>query len=124
MAIGEPSVDALVAALRAGSSGRRAGVVEVLRRIGSRAVPHLIPLLQHADPEQRKKLRKKAASLLKEKLPKTSFLAAGATPSELAQAVLQSGGGVLVIDAENELLQGRTIWQCVQAVHCPLLVVR
>lgn len=81
-------------------------------------------LLQCADPDKHKKLRKKALSQLKDKPPKPAFLRAGSSTPELAQAVVRSAGDVLVIDAQNNLLEGHTIWQCVQAVHCPLLVVR
>lgn len=81
-------------------------------------------LLQSADPGQQKKLRKKALGLLKGKSPQPAFFAAGSSASELAQAVVRSASDILVIDTKNNLLEGRTIWQCVQAVHCPLLVVR
>jgi hypothetical protein len=81
-------------------------------------------LLQPSAGAKHKQLRKKACSLLGEDAPSPVFLLAGSSAAELAQAIVRAGSDLLVVDAANPLLAGRTIWQFVQTVHCPLLLVR
>lgn len=119
-----PRPGELVVAVAFNNSDASSRALDAALKLARKKKAQLRVLLQHADTKQREKLRKKALNLLKGKLPNTTFLAVGSSITELAQAVLRSSGDVLVIDGENDLLEGRTVWQCVQAVHCPLLVVR
>ena len=89
-----------------------------------RALDAASHLARSTNAELKILLQPSACSLLGEDAPSAVFLLAGSSAAELAQAVVRAGGDLLVVDAANPLLAGRTIWQFVQTVQRPLLLVR
>ena len=44
--------------------------------------------------------------------------------TRLAKAALRTDSGLLIVDVANPLLARRQLWQCLQALNCPVLVIR
>lgn len=82
-------------------------------------------LLQGADSGAIDKLQAQAKVLLGKLREKVGFLPLrAANAARLAQAVRHTGSDLLMVDADNPLLDRRVLWQCLQALNCPVLVVR
>lgn len=87
--------------------------------------PEITVLLQGTDAGAIVKLQEKAAVLLGKLHERVRFLPLEAADATLlAKAVLRSTSDLLIVAADNPLLDRRMLWQCLQALNCPLLVVR
>jgi nucleotide-binding universal stress UspA family protein len=107
-----------------GSDASTRALADAAELAGRQQAP-LTVLLQGANPDTIDKLREKAAVLLGQMGEKVRFLPLETSNSEtLAKAILRSGSDLLIVDAHNPLFDHRMLWQCLQALHCPVLVVR
>jgi len=82
-------------------------------------------ILQADNGAEIERLRALATEFLGEAADQTRFVPlVGGEPSAFAEAVLGTGGDLFIIDAQNRLLDRRTLWQSLAALRCPMLIVR
>jgi hypothetical protein len=81
--------------------------------------------LQAADAAGLGRLRQQVADTLRETKDGPELIAlVGEDPQAVISALLEGGGDILMVDADNPLLGRRTLWKSLAALRCPLLIVR
>jgi len=82
-------------------------------------------ILQGTDEAAIEGLRKTAADSLGEAKAKTGFAPLPrANALTLAKTLQRTGSDLLLLDSANALLDRRTLWQSLEALDCPVLIVR
>jgi hypothetical protein len=85
----------------------------------------LCVILQGPDSQAIRRLREKAEALLGKHRGQVHYLPLQQVDAQsLARAVQRANGDLLVVHSTNDLLDRRTLWQCLGALECPVLIVR
>ena len=86
---------------------------------------HLTVMLPDIQSQDLPTLKEKALAILKLHSQTARFVrVAGTDAQSLQQAACASGNNILIAEAEHPLLQQAGLEQCVQALFCPVLLVR